>query len=109
MRQYTMMDVNGQQLGSLFPMNTTTAPAPAASSTGSAWANVFGQVAAGTLDFLKTREARKLEQRYVSSNQVAPGSLLAPGLTNENAGGGTSNPWPLIALAGGALLLMTRK
>lgn len=102
MRQFTMMDVNGQQLGNVFPMATTAAPA----ATSSTWANVFGQVATGALDFFKTREQRKLEQTYIAQGTVPPASLLAPG---QAVGAGASNPWPLIALAGGALLLMSRK
>lgn len=103
MRHFVMTDVNGAQLGNVFPMTTTTAPAAA----GSTWANVFGQVATGALDFFKTRETRKLEQTYLQQQQIPPSSLLAPGQPMQAAGGG--NPWPLIALAGGALLLMSRK
>lgn len=104
MRHFTMMDVHGQQLGNVFPLTAPTAPAPTAA--GSAWANVFGQVATGALDYFKTRETRKLEQTYLQQQQTPPSSLLAPGQAIQSSGG---NPWPLIALAGGALLLMSRK
>lgn len=100
-RMYSFFDPTGVQLGEVFPM-TTTAP----SSGVSDWANVVGQVATGALDFLKTREQRKLEQSYVAASQVPPSSILAPG---GSYAPGQSNPWPLIALAGGALLLLSKK
>lgn len=101
-RMFSYFDPTGVQLGETFPM-TTTAP----SSGVSDWANVVGQVATGALDFLKTREQRKLEQSYVAASQVPPSSILNPGGASYAVG--QSNPWPLIALAGGALLLLSKK
>lgn len=101
---HSFFDVNGAQLGDVFPMTTT---APAATSAGAAWANVFGQVGAGVVDYLKTKETRKLEEQYLRQQQIPPASLLAPGVTGPAAG--VSNPWPLIAIGGALLLLMSRK
>lgn len=104
MKPFSFFDVNGVQLGDVFPMPNPTPTAPTGTQ---AWANVFGQVASGALDYLKTKETRKLEETYLKQSQTPPSSLLAPGVTN--IGGGVSNPWPLIAIAGTLFLLMSRK
>ncbi|HEX6217008.1 MAG TPA: hypothetical protein VFZ38_19375, partial [Vicinamibacterales bacterium] len=85
----------------LFPM---AAAAPGASAPNQ-WATLFGGIATGTLDLLRQREQRKLEQTYVRAGETAPASLLAPAA----GAAAPSNPWPLLALAAGAFVLMSRK
>ena len=65
--------VAGVQLGDVFPMMTTAAQ-PSATQ---AWANVFGQVATGALDYLKTKESRKLEEQYLKQSQTPPSSQVS--------------------------------
>lgn len=104
---HSFFDSQGRQLGDLFPMSTpTTAPAPAASS-GNVWVDAFGQIAQSVASIANAKQQRKLEQSYLAAGQAPPGSLLAPGA--YSAQNGMSNPWPMIALAGGLFLLMSRK
>lgn len=115
MSLHSYFDSNGQQLGALFDV---TAPAPAPQTQLNTAGTVAAAISQAALDYLRTREQRRLEQSYLRAGMTAPGSMLAPqqqtpgqaySAAVSQAAGNISIPWPLLLLVGGAVLLIKRK
>ncbi len=101
MAHYSHFDARGQQLGALFTLAPTVGV-----GLNTAGAVITG-IGAGLLDYLKTREQRKLEEEYLKRQQTPPYSMLTPGTPTAYTEPGLqgSNPLPWI-IAGAALLFL---